>query len=62
MDERGFITRPKLRAAYSRICDSRGGADRTNAMQAAEAFLRTISRMAAYNAISFDEMAERLGY
>lgn len=63
MDKTGYLTRPLLRAAYDRICDSPIGARCAfERVAAAEAFIRTIERTAAYRGISFDANAERLGY
>lgn len=58
MEKSGYLTRPKLRAAYDRICESAWLHD----TRAAEAFLRTIWRYSVYRGISFDDAAERLGY
>lgn len=63
MDKTGYLTRPKLRAAYDRICDSpRGLRLHCECVASAEAFLRMIQRNADYRGITFDENAERLGY
>jgi hypothetical protein len=58
-----YLERPKLRAAYERICD--GGGVFTNhfqRVQHAEAFVRLIENQAAFHGVTFDAMAERLGY
>ena len=63
MDKTGYLTRPLLRAAYDRICDSpRGLRCKWERVASAEAFIRMIERNAAYRGVTFDENAERLGY
>jgi hypothetical protein len=63
MDETGFLYRPRLRAAYNKICDGRlGNCTAAERCIAAEAFLNTIARVAQHRGISFDQCAEQLGY
>jgi len=64
IDANGRIARPKLLAAYERICGPvcRWYGSRTDQVRAAEAFLRMIQGQAKLNGISNDEQCERLGY
>jgi hypothetical protein len=63
MDKTGYLTRPLLRAAYDRICDSTtGNACAFERVRAAEAFIRTLHRIARIRGETFDTTAERLGY
>jgi hypothetical protein len=59
MDETGYITRPRLRAAYEHIWNNNEPLVR---MRASEAFLRMIQRLADHRGITFDQCAEQLGY